>query len=45
VGISRESNELPGLASKMDIALAGGSNDQRVSKVIFEDFQLWVETK
>ena len=43
--LSRESGDIPGLAAKMDIGLAGGSNDQRVSKVTFEDFQLWVETK
>lgn len=43
--LSRESGEIPGLAPKMDIGLAGGANDQRVSKVVFEDFQLWVETK
>ncbi|MDP2337030.1 MAG: NosD domain-containing protein [Bacteroidota bacterium] len=43
--LSRESGEIPGLAKKMDIGLAGGSNDQKVSKVFFEDFQLWVEDK
>ncbi|MDP4284341.1 MAG: right-handed parallel beta-helix repeat-containing protein [Bacteroidota bacterium] len=43
--LSRESGEIPGLAKTMDIGLAGGSNDQRVSKVIFEDFQLAVEDK
>ena len=39
----RESGEIPGLAPVMDIGLAGGSNDQRVGKVVFEDFQVWVE--
>jgi hypothetical protein len=33
------------MASKMDIGLAGGANDQKVSTVSFEDFQLWVEKK
>jgi hypothetical protein len=42
--LSRESGEIPGMAQKMDIGLAGGANDQKVSKVIFEDFQLEVET-
>jgi len=43
--VSRESGEIPGLAKTMDIGLAGGANDQKVSRVIFEDFQLWLETK
>ncbi|HWR99106.1 MAG TPA: hypothetical protein VN249_00750, partial [Prolixibacteraceae bacterium] len=43
--ISRESGEIPGLAEKMDIGLAGGANDQKVSRVIFEDFQLQLERK
>ena len=43
--LSRESGEIPGLAPVMDIGLAGGSNDQRVGKVVFEDFQVWVEDK
>ena len=43
--LSRESGEIPGLAPVMDIGLAGGSNDQRVGKVVFEDFQVWVEEK
>jgi hypothetical protein len=43
--LSRESGEIPGLAPLMDIGLAGGSNDQRVGKVVFEDFQVWVEDK
>ena len=41
--LSRESGEIPGLAPVMDLGLAGGSNDQRVGKVVFEDFQLKVE--
>ena len=41
--ISRESGDIPGLAKKMDIGLAGGANDQKVSTVTFEDFQLEVE--
>ncbi len=41
--LSRESGEIPGLALKMDIGLAGGANDQRPSTVMFEDFQLLVE--
>ncbi len=43
--ISRESGDIPGLSKKMDIGLAGGANDQKVSTVIFEDFQLKVEIK
>jgi regulation of enolase protein 1 (concanavalin A-like superfamily) len=43
--LSRESGEIPGLAPVMDIGLAGGSNDQRVGKVVFEEFQVWVEDK
>jgi hypothetical protein len=43
--VSRESGEIPGLAAKMDIGLAGGANDQKVSTVNFENFQLWLETK
>ena len=43
--ISRESGDIPGLAMKMDIGLAGGANDQKVSQVIFEDFKLVVEKK
>ena len=41
--ISRESGDIPGLAKKMDIGLAGGANDQKVSTVVFEDFKLEVE--
>lgn len=41
--LSRDSGDLPGLNQKIDIGLAGGSNDQRMSKVIFDDFQLWVQ--
>ena len=43
--ISRESGDIPGMAKKMDIGLAGGANDQKVSTVIFEDFKLEVESK
>lgn len=43
--ISRESGDIPGMATKMDIGLAGGANDQKVSTVTFEDFQLSVEKK
>ena len=43
--ISRESGDIPGLAKKMDIGLAGGANDQKISTVIFEDFKLEVENK
>ena len=43
--ISRESGEIPGLARKMDIGLAGGANDQKVSTVIFEDFKIEVENE
>ena len=43
--ISRESGDIPGLAKKMDIGLAGGANDQKVSTVIFEEFKLEVESK
>ena len=43
--LSRESGDIPGLSKKMDIGLAGGANDQKVSTVIFEDFQLWAEIK
>ena len=41
--LSRESGDIPGLTRKMDIGLAGGANDQRLSTVIFEDFQLNIE--
>ena len=43
--ISRKSGDIPGLAKKMDIGLAGGANDQKASTVIFEDFKLEVESK
>ena len=43
--ISRESGDIPGLAKKMDIGLAGGANDQKISTVIFEEFKLEVEKK
>jgi Right handed beta helix region len=43
--VSRESGDIPGMAAKMDIGLAGGANDQKVSTVTFEDFQLSVEKK
>ena len=43
--ISRESGDIPGLAKIMDIGLAGGANDQKVSTVIFEEFQLETEIK
>lgn len=43
--ISRESGDIPGLAKKMDIGLAGGANDQKVSTVIFEDFELSTEVR
>jgi regulation of enolase protein 1 (concanavalin A-like superfamily) len=43
--ISRESGDIPGMATKMDIGLAGGANDQKVSTVTFEDFQLSIEKK
>ncbi len=43
--ISRESGDIPGLAKKMDIGLAGGANNQKISTVIFEDFKLEVENK
>ena len=41
--ISRESGDIPGLSKKMDIGLAGGANDQKVSTVIFDEFNLEVE--
>jgi hypothetical protein len=43
--LSRESGALPGLAKLMDVGLAAGTNDQRSSQVVFEDFKLKVETK
>jgi hypothetical protein len=43
--ISRVSGDIPGMAAKMDIGLAGGANDQKVSTVTFEDFQISVEKK
>ncbi len=43
--ISRESGPIPGLAGVMDIGLAAGTNDQRLSKVIFQNFKLKVEKK
>ena len=43
--ISRESGDIPGVAKKMDIGLAGGANDQKISTVIFEDFKLEVENE
>ncbi len=43
--LSRESGALPGLAKSMDIGLAAGTNDQRSSQVVFEDFNLKVEIK
>jgi len=38
------SGVIPGLAQKLDIGLAGGSYDQQPYTVIFEDFQLIIET-
>ena len=43
--ISRESAEIPALDKKMDIGLAAGTNDQKPSKVTFEDFLIKVEKK
>lgn len=43
--VSRESADIPGMGAKMDIGLAAGANDQKVSTVTFEDFQLSVEKK
>lgn len=43
--ISRESGDIPGLAPKLDIGLAGGANDQKISTVIFGEFRLEVEKK
>jgi hypothetical protein len=43
--VSRESGDIPGMATLMDIGLAGGANDQKVSTVTFEDFQISVEKK
>jgi hypothetical protein len=43
--LARTSGELPDLSETMDIGLAGGSNDQRPSNVVFEDFRLDVEEK
>jgi hypothetical protein len=41
--LSRESGNLAGIASTLDIGLAAGSNDQKPSMVRFEDFRIWVE--
>ena len=41
--LSRASGLLPGLDKEMDIGIAAGTNDQKLSKVVFEDFQLIVE--
>ena len=38
-------DQVEGLAKKMDIGLAGGANNQKISTVIFEDFKLEVENK
>ncbi len=43
--LSRESGPIPGLAKTMDIGLAAGTNDQRPSKVMFQNFNLKVEKK
>ena len=43
--LSRKSTPLPKLGATMDIGLAGGTNDQRPSLVVFEDFTLIVEKK
>ena len=43
--LSRKSTEIPKLESTMDIGLAGGTNDQRPSLVVFEDFKLIIEKK
>lgn len=40
---SRKSTQIPKLGTTMDIGLAGGTNDQRPSLVVFEDFKLIVE--
>lgn len=42
---SRKSTQIPKLGNTMDIGLAGGTNDQRPSLVVFEDFKLIVEKK
>ena len=42
--LSRKSGPLPGLAERMDIGLAAGTNDQKLSKVTFKDFMLKVES-
>lgn len=41
--LSRKSTPLPKLNAVMDIGLAAGTNDQRPSRVVFEDFKLLVE--
>jgi len=33
------------MAARMDIGFAGGANDQKVSTVTFEDFQISVDEK
>ena len=43
--LSRKSTPIPKLGDTMDIGLAGGTNDQRPSLVVFEDFELIVEKK
>ncbi|VAX18012.1 hypothetical protein MNBD_IGNAVI01-2908, partial [hydrothermal vent metagenome] len=43
--LSRRSTPIPDLANTMDIGLAAGTNDQRPSLVVFEDFKLIVEKK
>ncbi len=42
---SRKSTQMPKLGNAMDIGLAGGTNDQRPSFVVFKDFKLIVEEK
>ena len=42
---SRKSTQIPKLGETMDIGLAGGTNDQRPSLVVFEEFELVVEKK
>ncbi|MEI7829799.1 MAG: right-handed parallel beta-helix repeat-containing protein [Prolixibacteraceae bacterium] len=41
--LSRESGNIVGIASTLDIGVAAGSNDQKSSMVRFEDFKVWVE--
>ncbi|MCE1198344.1 MAG: right-handed parallel beta-helix repeat-containing protein [Marinilabiliales bacterium] len=39
--LSRESGQIASMAERLDIGLAAGSNDQKPSKVQFEEWMIW----